>query len=257
MKRRNDMLALSLGALLLCEMPCARAAEQPAAPVAATMQVPPQPDALGTFNGYMHGFNLWVWDTIDRYGPALGAGSVPDGVRRGMSNVLLNLVNEPTTMISWLVVGDYHNAGISAERFWINMTRGWLGAVDMASREGITSPHIDIGLALCARGVGEGGYIVLPFVGPRTFRDGLSDFLLVNALTYLALSPIIGFPPSPEAFVIVEVGEEAGRIAVVRQIDHADDRNRSLESVRDEYLRSRRERCRQVTEMLNAQETPE
>lgn len=216
-----------------------------AAPPAA-VSPPVEEGALAAFNGYMHSFNLWAWQTVDAGSGWFDWMALPDSARVALGNILMNYVNEPVSMLSWAVAGDYDNVAVSAQRFWTNTTRGWLGVRDVASAEGVKAPQIDIGLALCARGVGEGAYVVLPFVGPRTVRDGLSDFLLVNALTYLTLSPFIGFPPSLETFVFVEVAEEAGRIAVMRQIDHGQDRNASPQDVKDSYLAARRERCNAI-----------
>lgn len=214
----------------------------PAPPL--TVQGPmAEESALDGFNRAMHGFNRWVWDVTDTGASWVSFLAPPQAVREALRNMLLNYINEPLSMLSWAVAGDYANASVAAHRFWINTTDGWLGAQDVATAQGLKVPQIDIGLALCARGVGEGGYIVLPFVGPRTYRDGLSDFLLINGLTYLALAPAVGFPPSLQSFTVIEVTEEAWRIAVMRQIDHGDDRNASLKDLREKYLASRRERC--------------
>lgn len=204
--------------------------------------------ALSSFNRAMHDFNHWMWEGVASGGQWLGFLAPPAAVREAVANLLGNYVNEPLSIISWSIAGDFGNSADAARRIWINTTQGWLGLQDPASAQGVKVPSIDIGLALCARGVGEGSYIVLPFVGPRTVRDGLSDFLLINGITYLALAPAVGFPPSLETFLTVELVEEAGRIAVMRQIDHADDRIASLEEARDTYLASRRERCRQIVD---------
>lgn len=232
--------------------PATEASEIVTSPPAAATGVTQPADAVAEegvidgFNRVMHGFNLWVWKTTDTGTSWASFLAPPVAVREATSNLLLNYVNEPLSMLSWAVAGDYGNVSTAARRFWINTTEGWLGAEDVASEQGVKVPQIDIGLALCARGVGEGGYIVLPFVGPRTYRDGLSDFLLINGLTYLALAPAVGFPPSPSSIAVIEVTEEAGRIAVMRQIDHGEDRNASLTDVRDKYLASRRQRCSDI-----------
>lgn len=209
----------------------------------------PSGEAAGdpsSFNSLMHDFNLWVWQKADISGDWLALLAPPASVRKVAGNLLLNYVNEPVSMLSWVVAGDFASASVSAERFWVNTTQGWLGIEDVATASGLVMPQIDIGLALCARGVGEGGYIVLPFVGPRTVRDGLADFVLFNAVTYAALSPFLGFPPSLETIAVVEVTEEAGRIAFMRQIDHGDDLNSSQAAVRRQYLSDRRRRCSEI-----------
>jgi phospholipid-binding lipoprotein MlaA len=194
----------------------------------------------------MHDFNLWIWQKADDSSDWFAVLAPSAAAREVAGNLLLNYVNEPISLLSWAVAGDFTRAAASAERFWVNTTQGWLGIEDVASARGLVMPRIDIGLALCARGVGEGGYIVLPFVGPRTIRDGLADFILVNAITYAALAPVIGFPPSLESIAVVEVIEETGRIAVMRQIDHGDDLNTSQAAVRQQYLSDRRRRCNEI-----------
>ena len=169
---------------------------------------------FSSFNSLMHDFNLWVWQKADVSSDWLAPLSPSAAVRKVGVNLLLNYVNEPVSMLSWVVAGDFTRAAVSAERFWINTT--------------------------------QGGYIVLPFVGPRTVRDGLADFVLFNAVTYAALAPVIGFPPSVELIAVVEVTEEAGRIAFMRQIDHGDDLNTSQAAVRKQYLSDRRKRCDEI-----------
>lgn len=215
---------------------------------------------LDSFNHAMHGFNQW---TVQSW-RALTGGDAPPGAQPRAAHeampilpaMLLNLVNEPVTALSWSIVGDAEKAGASVRRFWTNTTRGWLGAYDVAASEGNPADHIDIGLALCARGVGEGGYIVLPFIGARTGRDGLADFIFTNAVTFAALAPFIGFPPSPSAFLSVEILEEAIRIPAIRQIDSSEEAQLSAEAVREQYLAERRRRCDAVRARLETNVQP-
>jgi len=201
---------------------------------------------FASFNTLMHDFNLWVWQKADVSSDWLAILAPPAAAREAVGNLLLNYVNEPISILSWAVAGDFASAAVSVERFWVNTTQGWLGIQDVATSRGLVMPQIDIGLALCARGVGEGGYVVLPFVGPRTIRDGLADFVLFNAVTYAALAPVLGFPPSLESIVVIELTEETGRIAFMRQIDHGDDLNTSQAAVRQQYLSDRRRRCDEI-----------
>lgn len=227
-----------------------------APPVTARSVAEPvaEESALDGFNRAMHGFNLWVWETADSAMSWVSFLAPPEAVREGISNILLNFINEPISVVSWAVAGDYSNAAVAAQRFWINTVNGWFGTQDVASAHGIKVPQIDIGLALCARGVGEGGYVVLPFVGPRTYRDGLSDFLFINGLTYLALAPVAGFPPSLQSFTVIELTEEAWRVAVMRQIDHGDNHDINLNHMRDKYLATRRARC---ADIIKARDQPQ
>jgi phospholipid-binding lipoprotein MlaA len=230
-------------------------ASPPTPQVTAPPPVTTEPTSLDRFNAVMHDFNLWSFAAFDAAGEWIGVLQPPAAVSSALSNMLANFINEPTAAISWAVAGDYDNSRTALWRFWTNTTRGWLGIEDVARSEGIVTPPIDIGLALCTRGVSEGAYVVLPFIGPRTVRDGLSDFFLINVITYLTLSPIIGFPPSLQTIATLEVVEEFGKVAAIRQIDHGDDRNPSANAVKDQYLTARRERCEQLTRLLKTTQT--
>ena len=57
-------------------------------------------------------------------------------------------------------------------RFVLNTTLGLFGLVDVASASGLMKHNEDFGQTLGKWGVGNGPYIVLPLLGPSTFRDG-------------------------------------------------------------------------------------
>ncbi len=96
---------------------------------------------------------------------------VPAPVRTGIDNVFTNL-REPVTTIGSAIAGDFRNAGISAGRFAINLTAGLGGVFDVATEMGWVAAPMDIGTALCRRGVPAGPYLVLPIIGSIHLRDG-------------------------------------------------------------------------------------
>lgn len=57
-------------------------------------------------------------------------------------------------------------------RISINSTFGFLGLLDIASEMGLNKNNEDFGQTLGHWGVGDGPYLVLPFFGPSSFRDG-------------------------------------------------------------------------------------
>ena len=163
----------------------------------------------------------------------------------GFGAVLSNIVNEPITVISSLLVGDTHTAWNAASRFGINSTYGVLGWWDEASSLGYKPIPADIGLSLCRMGVGEGGYIVLPFVGPRTVRDAVADIALINLFLWSATGFLFNSGVSVQTVVIAETFEIAVDIFATRQID-PDAKNISysdFNQMRQDYLNQRRERC--------------
>ena len=61
----------------------------------------------------------------------------------------------------------------STGRVIVNSTVGLFGLVDVASEMEIPRPVEDFGQTLGHWGVGQGPYVVIPFLGPSNVRDGL------------------------------------------------------------------------------------
>jgi phospholipid-binding lipoprotein MlaA len=57
----------------------------------------------------------------------------------------------------------------------VNSTLGILGTIDVATDMGIERYETDFGHTLARWGTPEGPYVMLPFLGPRTFRSGFGD----------------------------------------------------------------------------------
>ncbi|BBK42429.1 hypothetical protein STVA_24490 [Allostella vacuolata] len=167
-------------------------------------------------------------------------------VRGGLGNMMSNLVNEPLTIVSSLAVADLPTAWTATQRFAVNSTVGFLGWYDRASGYGIPPIHADLGLALCRYGVGEGGYLMVPFIGPRTVRDAVADVVLVNAILWTSLAALLGTGASIETILIAEAVEIAADVVATRQIDpkaRGRGLGRDFAAVREDYLRQRRQRC--------------
>ena len=177
--------------------------------------------------------------------PSIAALAEPPPPAAGPARVISNLVNEPLTALSSLAVGDLPTAWNAVQRFGINSTVGLLGWRDEASTMGYEPKPADIGLSLCRMGVGEGGYVMLSFIGPRTYRDGAADLVLVNALLWTVTAAIFSTGLSLQTFIIAETIELTADIVAARQIDP---RAKELdyndyEKQRANYLAQRRERC--------------
>jgi phospholipid-binding lipoprotein MlaA len=63
------------------------------------------------------------------------------------------------------------DAGIDFGRLLINSTVGILGLFDVASELGLEKHDEDFGQTLAVWGVGSGGYLFWPIIGPRNVRD--------------------------------------------------------------------------------------
>ena len=147
---------------------------QPLAPVESqqpVLTVENKRDPWEGFNRKVFAFN----DTADKYflAPiARGDRAVtPDVVEEGISNIFDNLF-EITTIANDLLQLELVQAGSDTGRFVINSTVGVLGIFDVASKVGLEKNQQDFGLTLANWGVDSGPYVVLPFLGPSTVRDG-------------------------------------------------------------------------------------
>jgi phospholipid-binding lipoprotein MlaA len=105
---------------------------------------------------------------------------VPRIARRGVSNFFANL-EQPTVMVNDLLQGKWRPAGNDAARFLLNTTLGLGGLFDPASPAGLDRNDEDFGQTLGKWGVRSGPYLMLPFLGPATVRDGVGD--VVDQLT--------------------------------------------------------------------------
>ena len=94
----------------------------------------------------------------------------PAIVRTGISNVFSN-INDIVVALNNLLQGKIGSAFSDISRVMINTTVGILGIMDVATDLGIEKNDEDFGQTLGYWGVGDGPYLVLPFLGPRTTRD--------------------------------------------------------------------------------------
>ncbi len=127
-------------------------------------------DPLEGFNRAVYKFN----DTADKaiIKPVAGAykAVMPTPVRSGVGNFFANL-STFVSAINNVLQFKFSDAFDDAGRFVINTTFGIAGIVDVASMDGVARHNEDFGQTLGHWGVGDGAYLVLPFLGPSTLRD--------------------------------------------------------------------------------------
>ncbi len=138
-------------------------------------------DPIEGFNRAMYAFN----DKFDRYllkPVAKGYHAVvPTPVRKSVSNFFSNL-HDPGIMLNNLLQAKPKQAASDLGRFVVNSTVGILGLFDVATKWGMEKHNEDFGQTLAKWGVGDGPYLVLPFLGPSSLRDG--GGLVVDWQTY-------------------------------------------------------------------------
>ncbi len=118
---------------------------------------------------------------------------VPDEIRSCVGNFFTNLFF-PIRFINNLLQGDFRSAGTEAEIFFINTTVGMLGLGQVAQEAlDLKIKDEDFGQTLGKYHVGEGIYIVWPFLGPSTLRDtlGMAGDSLFYPLNYLDAPEIV------------------------------------------------------------------
>lgn len=143
-------------------------------------------DPLESMNRGIYKFN----DVTDRalFKPVATAykNVAPTPVRKGFNNFFNNLYSV-TSVLNNLLQLKFANAFSEAGRFVINSTFGLAGFIDVAGMDNIPVHKEDFGQTLGHWGVGNGAYLVLPFLGPSTVRDttGLVfDTVTTDPITY-------------------------------------------------------------------------
>jgi phospholipid-binding lipoprotein MlaA len=131
-------------------------------------------DPYERFNRASYTFN----DTLDRAilkPTAKGYRAIaPQFVETGVSNFFDNL-DTPKTLVNDLLQGKFGAAAHDTGRLLLNTTIGIGGLFDPASAAGLDRNEEDFGQTLGKWGVSSGPYLMVPFLGPSTVRDGLGE----------------------------------------------------------------------------------
>lgn len=97
---------------------------------------------------------------------------VPRFARTGVTNFFNNF-RDLVTMFNSVLQLQPTKFVQSTGRVVVNSTIGLLGFVDVATKLEIPRPMEDFGQTLGYWGVGQGPFVVIPFLGPSNLRDGL------------------------------------------------------------------------------------
>jgi phospholipid-binding lipoprotein MlaA len=109
---------------------------------------------------------------------ASGYGRLPPPIRSGVHNFFGNLA-EVQTVVNYAVQLHPIAGARSLGRFLINSTIGIGGLFDVATRLKLQHEPTGFSRTLATWGMHPGPYLVIPFFGPATLRDGvglLGDF---------------------------------------------------------------------------------
>lgn len=127
-------------------------------------------DPLQPLNRQIYEFNDAVDRNIARPLAVQYTEKVPTDVRGSYRQFRKNL-GEPWNAVNQLAQGRFTRAAQTLGRFTINTVTS-LGFADPARRLGLGTEDESLGTTLGYYGVPSGPYIMLPMMGPSTFRDG-------------------------------------------------------------------------------------
>jgi phospholipid-binding lipoprotein MlaA len=137
-------------------------------------------DPLQGLNRKVFAFNQfadrWVLKPVAKGYKAI----TPHIVRRGVGNFFSNLTY-PLVAVNQVLQGKFRLGASDTGRFIVNTTIGIGGLFDPASDAGLPAHEEDFGQTFARWGIGSGPFLMLPFLGPSTVRDGVG-----SAVNYVA-----------------------------------------------------------------------
>ena len=130
-------------------------------------------DPFESFNRKTHAFNMTLDDWVIRPIAETYDFIIPDFVQIGFSNLFDNL-GTPVSAANNLMQLKPLGFVSESSRFVLNSTLGIFGLFDVASEFGIPERNEDFGQSLGSLSIESGAYVVIPFFGPSSIRDGIS-----------------------------------------------------------------------------------
>jgi phospholipid-binding lipoprotein MlaA len=144
-------------------------------------------DPFENFNRSMFLFNTSLDENVIKPVATGYADYVPSFIRTAVGNFLGNLGDVWTAVNNYLQ-GKPRDGSSDVGRVALNSTFGLLGLIDVATPIGLPKHDEDLGQTLGVWGVKSGPYLVLPFFGASTVRDGVAklvDLFYGDTLNYI------------------------------------------------------------------------
>lgn len=192
-------------------------------------------DPLYPFNYDMYELNdfliLYVLEPLAKVEKKV----VPWEFRTILRNMLQN-IRFPVRFVNCLLQAKWEKSGDEFASFFLNTTVGFLGMADVsATYPGLQKSPEDMGQTFAVWGWSESSYLMIPFLGPSTLRDGL------GRIGDLPLDPLFWLIPTiPEA--IAERAGEAVNDTSFRIGDYEAIKKASLDpyvAIRNGYIQNR------------------
>jgi phospholipid-binding lipoprotein MlaA len=143
-------------------------------------------DPWEAFNSKAFEFNRRM-DTYALKPVAKGWKTVVPAPAQAMIANVFDHVNVVPRLVNNVLQGNWNGAERELSRFLLNSTAGVGGLFDPATDSHITKSPADFGQTLGKWGIGPGPYLVLPFMGPLTVRDGIGKLVdrAIDPLSYV------------------------------------------------------------------------
>ncbi|HEV7618326.1 MAG TPA: VacJ family lipoprotein [Burkholderiaceae bacterium] len=130
-------------------------------------------DPFENFNRAMFSFNDAVDKAALKPAATVYRDVLPTFVQIGVGNFFGN-IGDAWTAVNDLLQGKVGDGVSDIMRVAVNSTFGLGGLIDIGSEAGMTKHKEDFGQTLGVWGIPSGPYLVLPFFGSTTLRDGLA-----------------------------------------------------------------------------------
>ena len=135
-----------------------------------------QADPYENFNRRIHNFNMSADKRVLKPIAQGYRWVLPDPVERGIANVFSNL-DDPQVAINQILQGKLALGISDLGRFVVNSTLGIGGIFDVATGMGMPKHVEDFGQTFARWGFESGAYLVVPFWGPSSPRNGIGDMV--------------------------------------------------------------------------------
>ena len=162
---------------LAAEAAAAAPAKQPAAADAVPLMTAAEAPPMNTYDPWAH-LNRFTYRFDARFDDAIFLPvanhyrMLPAPLRSGVNNFFANLSEVPN-LINYTLQGRLGRGVRSVGRFVINSTIGIGGLFDVAERLRLPRAPTGFGATLAKWGMHPGAYLVIPFYGPSTVREGI------------------------------------------------------------------------------------
>jgi len=146
----------------------------------ATVHTPNPADPWEGMNRSIYAFNNAVDGAIIKPVTLMYQDLTPKPVRTCIHNIFSN-IGDLWSAVNSLLQGHGHDFINTLGRVLFNSTMGLGGCIDVATMNGATRIENDLGVTLGVWGFQSGPYVVLPFLGASSLRDGTATVGLLAA----------------------------------------------------------------------------